>query len=199
MRISGWSSDVCSSDLGGKNDVATRRIDAVKLVRGAWKLLVGIKDALVLIAMLLFFGVLWAALSARPAPATISDGALLLDLDGTIVEQPAEVDPFTVASGQPVSRQYRLRDLVRAIDAAKDDAKVKAIVLDLDHFQGGYPAALSEVGDALGRMRASGKPVLAYATAYTDAGYRLAAEASEIWMNRSEAHTSELQSLMRNS
>src|SRR3546814_10855023 len=102
MRISGWSSDVCSSDLGGKNDVATRRIDAVKLVRGAWKLLVGIKDALVLIAMLLFFGVLWAALSARPAPATISDGALLLDLDGTIVEQPAEVDPFTVASGQPV-------------------------------------------------------------------------------------------------
>src|SRR3546814_4749031 len=127
MRISDWSSDVCSSDL---------------LVRGAWKLLVGIKDALVLIAMLLFFGVLWAALSARPAPATISDGALLLDLDGTIVEQPAEVDPFTVASGQPVSRQYRLRDLVRAIDAAKDDAKVKAIVLDLDHFQGGYPAAL---------------------------------------------------------
>src|SRR3546814_9509100 len=67
--------------------------------------------------------------------------------------------------------------------AAKDDAKVKAIVLDLDHFQGGYPAALSEVGDALGRVRASGKPVLAYATAYTDAGYRLAAEASEIWMN----------------
>src|SRR3546814_6421954 len=81
------------------------------------------------------------------------------------------------------SLQYRLRDLVRAFDAAKDDAKVKAIVLDLDHFQGGYPAALSEVGDALGRVRASGKPVLAYATAYTDAGYRLAAEASEIWMN----------------
>src|SRR3546814_10533549 len=133
MRISGWSSDVCSSDLGGKNDVATRRIDAVKLVRGAWKLLVGIKDALVLIAMLLFFGVLWAALSARPAPATISDGALLLDLDGTIVEQPAEVDPFTVASGQPVSRQYRLRDPVRAIDAAKDDAKVKAIEIGRAH------------------------------------------------------------------
>src|SRR3546814_8592105 len=107
--------------------------------------------------MLLFFGVLWAALSARHAPATIRDGALLLDLDGTIVEQPAEVDPFTVASGQPVSRQYRLRDLVRAIDAATDDAKVKAIVLDLDHFQSGYPAALSEVGDAMGRGRARGK------------------------------------------
>ncbi|MBY0521256.1 MAG: signal peptide peptidase SppA, partial [Sphingomonas sp.] len=36
---------------------------------------------------------------------------------------------------------------------------------------------------ALGRVRASGKPVLAYATGYTDSGYRLAANASEIWMN----------------
>ena len=80
-------------------------------------------------------------------------------------------------------REYRLRDVVRAIDAAKDDSRVKAVVLDLDHFGGGYPAAISEVADALGRVRASGKPVLAYATAYTDSGYRLAAEASEIWMN----------------
>ncbi|HVI97654.1 MAG TPA: signal peptide peptidase SppA [Sphingomonas sp.] len=155
----------------------------MKLVRGAWKLLVGIKDALVLIAMLLFFAALWAVLSARPAPTTIGDGALLLDLDGTIVEQPADTVSFTLAGPQETTREFRLRDLVRAIDAAKDDDKVKAVVLDLDHFQGGYPAALSAVGDALGRVRASGKPVLAYATAYTDAGYRLAAEASEIWMN----------------
>ncbi|MFX7922757.1 S49 family peptidase, partial [Acinetobacter baumannii] len=27
------------------------------------------------------------------------------------------------------------------------------------------------------------KPVLAYATAYTDSGYRLAANASEVWMS----------------
>src|SRR3546814_10670104 len=68
-------------------------------------------------------------------------------------------------------------------DVCSSDLKVKAIVLDLDHFQGGYPAALSEVGDALGRVRARGQPVPAYATAYTDAGYRLAAEATGIWMN----------------
>ena len=50
-------------------------------------------------------------------------------------------------------------------------------MLDLDSFGGGYPAALNEVADALGRVRASGKPVLAYATAYTDGGYRLASNA----------------------
>ena len=32
-------------------------------------------------------------------------------------------------------------------------------------------------------MRASGKPVLAYATGYTDGGYLLAANASEIWVD----------------
>lgn len=155
----------------------------MKLVRGAWALLVGIKDALVLIFMLLFFGALFVALNARPSPAAIHDGALDLDLDGTIVEQPHEVSPMAILSGQQVAHEYRLRDLVRAIDAARDDDRVKAVVLDLDHFGGGYPEAISEVAAALGRVRDSGKPVLAYATAYTDSGYRLAAEASEIWVN----------------
>ena len=40
----------------------------MKFVRAIWKLLVGIKDALVLLLMLLFFGMLYSALSARPAP-----------------------------------------------------------------------------------------------------------------------------------
>ena len=155
----------------------------MKLVRGAWKLLVGIKDALVLCAMLLFFGLLFAALSARPGGRAIGDGALLLTLDGTIVEQPAQVDPFAALSGRAGGREFRLRDVVRAIDAARDDARIKAVVLDLDQFGGGYPATLAEVGDALARVRASGKPVLAYAQGYTDAGYRLAANASEIWMD----------------
>ena len=52
----------------------------MKLVRGAWKILVGIKDFLVLAAMLLFFGLLFAGLNARPGPASVKDGALVLDL-----------------------------------------------------------------------------------------------------------------------
>lgn len=155
----------------------------MKLVRGAWKLLVGIKDALVLIAMLLFFGALFAALSAQPGKTRIRDGALVLDLDGAIVEQTEEVSPFAMLSGRAIAHQYRLRDVVRAIDTASGDDRVKAIVLDLDKFGGGYPATLTEVSDALGRARAKGKPILAYATAYTDAGYRLAANATEIWIN----------------
>ena len=154
----------------------------MNLVRGAWKVLVGIKDGLVLIAMLIFFGVLFAALSSKPGPSSIRDGALLLKLDGRIVEQPAEVNPFAALSGGgDDNHEFRLRDVVRALDKAKDDKQVKAVVLDLDSFGGGYPAALNEVADAIGRVRAAGKPVLSYATTYTDSAYRLAANASEVW------------------
>ncbi|WP_423604644.1 signal peptide peptidase SppA [Sphingomonas sp. MS122] len=155
----------------------------MKLVRGAWKLLVGIKDALVLLFMLLFFIALFAVLSARPNPAAVRDGALVLNIDGMIVEQPSQADPFAAFGGGESIKEYRMRDLVRALDAAKGDSRVKAVVLDLDRFMGGYPAAVAEVGQAVARVRAAGKPVLAYATGYTDSGYLLAANASEIWVN----------------
>lgn len=155
----------------------------MKLVRGAWKILVGIKDFLVLVFMLLFFTMLFAALSAKPNPGSIRDGALLVALDGALVEQPEEVDPFSRLGGGGAVKQQRLRDVVRALDAAKTDSHVKAVVLDLDRFTGGYPAAISEVAAAIGKVRAAGKPVLAYATAYADDSYALAANASEIWVN----------------
>jgi len=82
----------------------------VNLVRGAWKVLVGIKDGLVLIAMLIFFGLLFAVLSAKPGPTSIRDGALLLRLDGRIVEQPTEVDPFSSLTGRgDAGHEFRLR------------------------------------------------------------------------------------------
>nr|WP_197979440.1 signal peptide peptidase SppA [Sphingomonas sp. CFBP 8764] len=133
--------------------------------------------------MLLFFGLVFAALNARPGTKAIKDGALVLDLNGSIVEQPAEPAAFAALSGQNTPKQFRLRDVVRAIDTARTDGRVKALVLELDGFTGAYPAALGEIGDAIARVRAAKKPVLAYATAYTDGSYRLAANASEVWVN----------------
>ncbi|WP_294267386.1 signal peptide peptidase SppA [uncultured Sphingomonas sp.] len=153
----------------------------MKLVRAAWKLLVGIKDALVLLFMLLFFAALFAALTARPNPATVTDGALVVTLQGQLVEQPEETDPFAGLAGGQMAKQTRLRDVIRALDLAKTDAKVKAVVLDMDSFTGGYPAVVAQAAEAVAAVRATGKPVLAYALGYTDAGYLIAANASEIW------------------
>jgi len=154
----------------------------MRFVRGVWKLLVGIKDALVLTLLLLFFGLLYAGLSATPKP--VGQGVLLVELDGMVVEQPSKPSAGELLSGQENRlHEYRLRDLVAALDAARDDDRIKAVALDLDGFIGGGQSALGELGAAVRRVRASGKPVAAYATGYSDDGYQLAANASEIWLN----------------
>jgi len=154
------------------------------LIRGLWKLLVGIKDALVLIAMLIFFALLFAALSVKPNDVTPSSGALVVDLTGTLVEQPAEADPLALLSGQrAANRETRVRDVERALQTAASSSSVKAVVLDLDAFVGGEQASIAAVAKEVDRIRKAGKPVFAYATGYTDDGYQLAAHATEIWLN----------------
>jgi protease IV len=154
----------------------------VTLIRGAWKLLMGVKDVLVLIFMLIFFGILYAALTARPNAGAVGNGALLLDLKGGIVEQPQIASPTELLSGSAPTKQYRLRDMVRSLNAAANDSRVKAVVLDLDGFTGGGQIALSDVGAALDAVRAK-KKVYAFATGYSDDSYQLAAHASEIWLD----------------
>ncbi|HET9811828.1 MAG TPA: signal peptide peptidase SppA [Sphingomicrobium sp.] len=153
----------------------------MKFVRAIWKLLVGIKDALVLLAMLLFFGLLYAGLSAKPTP--VSAGVLALELDGAVVEQPSKPGFTDIAGGSRTPSEYRLRDLVAALDAARTDDRVKAVALDLERFGGGGQTALTDLADAIRRVRDSGKPVIAYAAAYSDDSYLLASAASEVWLD----------------
>jgi protease IV len=156
----------------------------MKLVKAAWKLLVGVKDGLVLLFMLLFFGALYTILNSSPNPDDAREGSLLLSLDGTIVEQPEQVGTEQLLSGQISSaRQYRLRDIIHALNVAAKDDDVKAVVLNLDGFGGGGHVTLSRVGEALDLVKAAKKPVLAFATTYSDDAYLLASHASEVWMD----------------
>jgi protease IV len=152
----------------------------MRFAKAIWKLLVGIKDALVLILMLIFFAALYAGLSMRPAP--VGDGVLALQLEGAVVEQPSTPRLIDLA-GSPAPSEYRLRDLVAALDAARDDKRVKAVALDLERFTGGGQVAMTDLADAVRRVRASGKPVIAYAAAYGDDAYLVASAASEIWLD----------------
>jgi len=153
----------------------------MKFVSAVWKLLVGIKDALVLLFMLLFFGLLYAGLSSRPA--AVKEGVLALDLSGAIVEQPSKPGISDIAGGGRTPTEYRLRDVVAALDAARTDDRVKAVALDLERFTGGGQTAMADVAEAVRRVRATGKPVVAYAAAYSDDSYLVASAASEVWLD----------------
>ena len=122
------------------------------------------------------------ALSAQPAP--VGEGVLLVDLDGTVVEQPSQPDAAELLSGQAIAcANIACATWSRRSTRRRDDDRVKAVALDLDGFLGGGQSAMAELGAAVRRVRASGKPVAAYATGYSDDGYQLAANASEIWLN----------------
>ncbi|QNE05024.1 signal peptide peptidase SppA [Croceicoccus marinus] len=152
--------------------------------RKVWKLLVAIKDGLVLLLLLLFFGALYAVLTFRPVAAVVEDGALLVALDGVVVEEPAPTDPFAmVLSTSTPIQEHRARDVVRAIEGAATDERIKAVVLDLDYFLGGGQVHMEEIGKAIDKVRAADKPVLTHAIAYTGDSMQLAAHASEIWVD----------------
>lgn len=149
-----------------------------------WRLLVAIKDGLTLLLLLLFFFLLYAVLTARPSPGQVRGGALLLTLNGSIVEEPAVYDPLdALMSSQEPAKEFRTRDLVRALDAAAKDNRIKAVVLDLSRFTGGGLVSIEQVGAALDRVRAAKKPVLTWAVGYADDGVMLAAHSSEVWVD----------------
>ncbi|WP_292960701.1 signal peptide peptidase SppA [Novosphingobium sp. UBA1939] len=156
----------------------------MKFARSAWKLLVAVKDALVLLFLLLFFWALYAVLTLRPAPGMVREGALYLVLDGPVVEERSHIDPFgLLTSGEKPRREYRERDIARAIEQAATDSRIKVIVLDLEKFAGGRQVHLSHIGAAMDKARAAKKPVLVRAVMYQDDGVQLAAHASEVWVD----------------
>lgn len=149
-----------------------------------WRLLVGIKDGLALLFLLLFFGVLYGVLSGRPTVAAVHEGALLLKLDGSVVEEPAAIDPIAaLLSGTVPAGEYRARDIIHALRTAAKDDRIKAVVFDLSSFTGGGMVTLQAVGAAMDEVRAAKKPVLTYAVGYADDGVLLAAHATEVWVD----------------
>ncbi|MCE7795686.1 signal peptide peptidase SppA [Sphingobium sufflavum] len=152
-------------------------------IKGAWRLLMVVKDALVLLFLIGFFIAIYAAISmVRPAPAP-ARGALYVSLDGALVEQPAGSDPLSVIGAPESAPEYRLRDVVHAVETAAGDDAIKAVVIDLSRFTGTGHVAGQRLGAAMDKVRRAGKPVLTYAVQYDDSGYQIAAHASEVWLS----------------
>lgn len=162
----------------------TRKPAQTSFPRKIWRLLVAIKDGLALLFLLLFFGLLFSILSARPNAGEIREGALLLDLNGSLVEELAAIDPVDVLlSGSLPTASFKVRDLVAAIDAAAEDDRINSIALDLTTFLGGGQTHIREVAEAFDRFRAADKPIYTYAIAYSDDSMMLAAHSSEVWVD----------------
>jgi protease-4 len=149
-----------------------------------WRILEGVRKTLHLVLLLLIFGFVLAALHTS-IPMVPRSAALVIAPQGELVEQ-LSGDPVRralgEASGGPAPETL-LRDVTDAIAAAKSDARIKLIVLDLSNLDSSGLSKLQEIGAALRDFHASGKRVVAAADNLTQTQYYLAAQAGEIYLD----------------
>jgi protease-4 len=152
--------------------------------RLTWRILDGIRRVLHLVLLLAIFGFILAALHTSN-PMVPRTAALIIAPEGQLVEQLA-TDPvrraFGQASGGPAPETL-LRDVTDAIIAAKSDARIKLIVLDLVNLDASGLSKLQEIGAALREFRAAGKRVVAGADSLDQTQYYLAAQAGEVYLD----------------
>ncbi|MFZ0871071.1 MAG: signal peptide peptidase SppA [Rhodanobacter sp.] len=150
----------------------------------------GINVVRLVIINLVFFTVLFfvtvlivgAMSGSRVGRAPQNDSVLVIKPQGQLVEQ-YSIEPLqraldSLSGNEP--KQVQLRDLVTAIDAAAKDPTITRILLLPDELQSGGFAALREVGAALDRFRAAGKPVIVWAANLDQGQYYLAAHADRV-------------------
>ena len=150
-----------------------------------WRLLDGTRR---LLLNLLFLGliaaVVWAVANRGPAPLQ-DKTALVLNLRGPMVEQFSgswQDSALGRARGEP-AQQAQLRDVLDVLDVAAKDPQITQVLLMLDEFQGAGLASLREVAVALQRVKAAGKPVVAWGSRYDQRQYHVASAATEVLLH----------------
>src|SRR5687768_10431045 len=141
-----------------------------------------ILNLLFLLLLFVFLAIMLAGPRTKPL---LERTTLVIAPEGALVEQFSS-DPATRALERVLGQkggELQLRDLVRALDAAARDKRIERVVLDLDKLQAGGMASLREAADAVARVKASGKQVVAYSEMMDQKQYLLAAQASEVYLD----------------
>ena len=137
---------------------------------------------------ILFVGAL-SSMSA-PEPVVKKESVMVFDMDANIQDSPVSFTQeqlINEALGNVGPQNYALRDILRALDNAEDDTRIKALYLrgslKSSNYGSGF-AALKEVREAIIDFKEiSGKPVIAHLVYPTDKDLYLASTADKIILN----------------
>jgi protease-4 len=149
-----------------------------------WRVLDGLRKVLHLILLVILFAAVIGVLQTS-IPIVPRHAALVVNPQGRIVEQ-LTGDPIDRAiadaagEGEP---ETLLRDVVDAIETAKDDKRIQLMVLDVSQMSGGGLSKLQEIGAAMRAFRESGKKIVAVGEYFDQAQYYLAAQADEVYLD----------------
>ena len=153
------------------------------LIRGFWQ---GLSVCRVIIGNLVFLALIILFLSfffygdKQDIP---DEAALILSPQGDIVIQKTETILSSRLMGEASREETLLKDIIDVIDHAKDDQRVKALVLDLQDMGSAATSKLADIGQALLRFKTGGKPIYASADYYGQQQYYLAAHADHLYLH----------------
>ncbi|MCW8108658.1 signal peptide peptidase SppA [Alteromonas ponticola] len=130
-----------------------------------------------------------AIFSSDKDPIMVKHGsALYLNLNGNLVIEKEAVEPLEQFMQEAFSEEEEnpeilVRHVVKVIENAKQDKRIKALILDLHGLRNGGLDKLREVARAINDFKASQKPVYAIGDYYTQTQYYLAAHADHVYLN----------------
>jgi protease-4 len=162
----------------------------VRLFSFIWRALNTSRKIIINFIFFAFLFVFIIAITADKKEIVVPDNAaLVLDISGDVVEQKQLVDPVEVfindAMDQPPENpEVLLTDITDVIAAAKNDDKIKLIVLNLTKMGNASLTQLRIIGRALNDFKLSNKQVIAVGDQFSQNQYYLASYADEIWMNK---------------
>jgi len=132
-----------------------------------------------------FIGVLTSKKEQIEVPQS---SALVLNIHGDIVEQKHQIDPFDTLLNEAFSKQEKkpevlLNDIINVINKAKNDKRIKLLVLNLQNLRGSGLTKLREISTAITDFKTSNKQVIALGDEYSQNQYYLASYADKVWLN----------------
>jgi len=158
------------------------------IIRRFFRLIGNIATAIRYLFSLLFVGfflLLIVGMFAEDIQPIPDKGALYLAPSGVLVDQKTYTDPFDqifLGSSQRDSETL-VRDIIEALDSARNDSRITHLLLDTDYMAGGGISKLEEISSALLRFKKSGKPIIAVGDNFNQQQYFLASHADEILLN----------------
>ena len=133
--------------------------------------------------LLLMVGLAFVLFSSPPE-RRVPDGAVMVWAPSGVVTEEVSLLPSANAlldSNVPVDST--MSALLRSLDRAAMDEQISGLVIDTRELLGITPAQLEDLGNALLSFKDSGKPMFAYGSYFSQAGYALASYADDITLH----------------
>lgn len=143
-------------------------------------------STILVVIVLISIGTSMIASSKSSSPEIKDESVLVIKLDKPIYDR--EINDikamFSMSSSEiSTSTSIGLTELISVIRKAKEDDKIKALMLDLSYLQVNGWASVEEIREALLDFKTSKKKIYAFSDSYSQNAYYLATAADEISLN----------------